>query len=442
MLFATSSFVYIFETAFCFSALKLLSVHYMSVLLMLPYRYDTADDNIRKKARQLAAHSTRDYMLLKTYLRLIDTYRRDRTVYLPIENARRQLVALRAPLSIAAFEATPPFLGHAYFCAGCNKWASVVERPLPVMHTIPAVKREKAKDGTVLSVTVCSPMPPPESAQERLDPLALAYADNGPLGHAACLRAGYYDPLDGQLYCRSGYHMGSSGASSGGGDEDEEWLTGFKGKGRGAITTWARAHAKELQRIASSAGKASGGEEAAAGASRDDDDDEDNNNNDFGRLATADLVTCKQPLCDIDMVGVWHRLHNQQYGLCEYCGRLTEVIPAHMTNLGLQCGRHALTLEYPDYHRLWASQARHPAAVRRAARESLLPPRVTPCFVCREPAVRELDAYDCLAKLFRVPLCVHHVALLHDKLPLPRRGSQELYGMPPVAMEWLLRQVV
>ena len=65
--------------------------------------------------------------------------------------------------------------------------------------------------------------------------------------------------------------------------------------------------------------------------------------------------SCNNPLRLVDMVGIWKRLNNKLslnskiYGLCVYCGCLTQVSNEKMTNYGLSCLRHP-TSDMPYYH--------------------------------------------------------------------------------------------
>jgi hypothetical protein len=153
---------------------------------------------------------------------------------------------------------------------------------------------------------------------------------------------------------------------------------------------------------------------------------------DINRLAQAQQYSCRKPLVEIDMVGCWFRLAQRIYGLCVYCGRLTDVLNVNMTNLGLSCGQHALASEYPDYHRLWLSLGR----TRQTVIETLtlhnrnLYRRTRPhCAACDAPnAEREIDVYDFHRRRFRIALCSTHVKRLGALIPVQNAGT--LVGSP------------
>lgn len=91
---------------------------------------DIADHSYKKLITQFQAHSMKDYMILKTVLKLIDYYRSERIFHLPINYAKRQIYALRNLLHVEEWEPTPPLLGFVYQCPGCHKYANTIVEPL------------------------------------------------------------------------------------------------------------------------------------------------------------------------------------------------------------------------------------------------------------------------------------------------------------------------
>ncbi len=371
------------------------------------YEYDTADDNMKKKARTLYAHSPHDYGLLKTYLRLVDFYRHDRLFFAHAEAARRQMLTLRAALLLEPWASTPPHLGRMHYCQGCLTWASLVEPTSAVLHTMLVVAPPSSKKRK-------------EQLREFKDDTAtLSWGTNAPMGHVASMSNAYYDPVDGRLYCHHGWRAGAAGAAA-------------VGVIRPTVQ-WLREHRDVVDELLVEDHAAP---EAAAAAS-----------SDIGRLAVTsaggDEFTCREPLMEVDMVGAWRYLHGQYYGLCDYCGRLAEVNNACITNLGLTCGRHALPTEYGRYHRMWTHLRGKPTPARmHEAAEEGRRAAGAPCWVCRAaPAAMELDVYDFEARLLRIPLCGYHLSLCQGKLPLPHRAVERAFAVPPVRIDTLAQWV-
>lgn len=98
-------------------------------------RYDIPDNSLKEIIKEFHANSTKDYMILKTVLRLIDYYKHDQVFHLPISWAKKQMYALRNLLGVEDWEPTPPLLGFAYQCTGCHKFANPIIDPTLVTAT-------------------------------------------------------------------------------------------------------------------------------------------------------------------------------------------------------------------------------------------------------------------------------------------------------------------
>jgi hypothetical protein len=88
------------------------------------------DNSLKDLIAEFQAHSMKDYMILKTVLKLIAYYKTEQIFHLPVEYAKRQIYALRNLLHVEEWEPTPPLLGFVYQCPGCLKYANTVVEPL------------------------------------------------------------------------------------------------------------------------------------------------------------------------------------------------------------------------------------------------------------------------------------------------------------------------
>jgi len=119
----------------------------LETLRMWPFlysTYDIPDNSLKKLIKEFHAHSPKDYMILKTVLRLVEYYKNEQVFHLPICYAKKQVFALRRLLGVEDWEATPPLLGFCYQCTGCHKFANTIIEPLD-RATIP-------KKGSVVAV--------------------------------------------------------------------------------------------------------------------------------------------------------------------------------------------------------------------------------------------------------------------------------------------------
>jgi hypothetical protein len=95
------------------------------------HKYGAPDDSFKKKILKFARNSLVDYLILMTAIELIGFLRRYlHVLYLPIDMALRQLVALRNQLRVAPWASTPERLGKHYQCYGCQKFANAVVVPM------------------------------------------------------------------------------------------------------------------------------------------------------------------------------------------------------------------------------------------------------------------------------------------------------------------------
>ena len=168
-------------------------------------KYDIPDNSLKEIIKEFHANSTKDYMILKTVLRLIDYYKHDQVFHLPLAYAKKQVYALRNLLGVEDWESTPPLLGFAYQCNGCHKFANPIIDPTLTATTVAVPSPVLANGG--------------ESASEKkrggkrhaVAALAsntmLASTNNNNL--TSCfLNTALYNMDDGRLYCSkytSGY---------------------------------------------------------------------------------------------------------------------------------------------------------------------------------------------------------------------------------------------
>ncbi len=93
---------------------------------------DVADNQLKTQTYEFGCTHLTAFLKLKHYLRLIDLYRNDgHIILLSVSTTLRQLQVLRSRLCVEASEATPPALGKALLCGGCEKWATWV-KPAPI----------------------------------------------------------------------------------------------------------------------------------------------------------------------------------------------------------------------------------------------------------------------------------------------------------------------
>ena len=433
--------------------------------LLAYHEYEMHDNAFKEKIVALARNDWRDYVLLKTFLRLFAHYRASchggGLSFLPIEHARAQVCALRASLAIEPWTATPPLLGVVYYCEGCMTLANTAVKPTVTMH------------GTADAAEV--PHLPMAAVRFTGDLLEqLAFQSNASDGQCAGLRAAFYHPIDGHLYCRRSQRTrrdglaqdagaGNTGAI---GEEDEEAVGGnlddlddeegeeddddgddndaddadaASGDTVGELVErdvrevaalvdgmtlaeqspfeWARRHAGNLVPTAAAAPAA-----AAANTTV---------RQDISRLALRDF-RCGR-LLKVDLVGAVMPLQQKLYALCVYCGRTCEMLNVNMTSRGLSCGLHSLPAEYPAYHRIWASHGQPRELLQQAGRAMLAPERLAqirpPCIACSSPASRHAYGYDMRLRRFRAPVCLYH----GQKLGVVRTNRELLLAADLVA---------
>jgi hypothetical protein len=100
------------------------------------YAYDKPDDSLKRKIQEFYQACPRDYLVLKTALRMVpDCRARAHQFALPAPWALRQLDALRRRvLNVQDWEPTPEELGRCYLCHGCQKFANGVVKPQAYRH--------------------------------------------------------------------------------------------------------------------------------------------------------------------------------------------------------------------------------------------------------------------------------------------------------------------
>ncbi len=455
------------------------------------YMYDEADDNIKKKAQALFDHSPRDAALLRTYLFLVDLYRRDRFIILNANAARAQTLALRqSALLLEPYSATPPAAGRIPYCNGCRTWAFVVEKPavdaaaLESRHQALARRRDADYADKVRQMRAMAPgralpqdvmqtlaygvmrvrrtapaIADPTGGEDGDDDVAKPAVEHQQqkrtgVGAALSLRGAYINPLNWKLYCRRGYrHTGTSGrpprdvnddddsASTASSDDDDDDDDEDESDNDADVdaTNVHQLAARYARLVAQPPGP--GGATAPAHAQQ-------GKGVDIASVLLERSQWCKEELWRADMLGTGKQLHNHSYVLCCICARPTEVSNAHVINGGkYSCGMHPLLAEYGNMATLWRLLDTPPDMVARAAlvatgtqQHQSAARCAGPCFVClRRDTALQVWVYDHAAKLFQVPLCVMHRQLVQHRL-LPLQENQlRLRAPPPIRIDVLLK---
>jgi hypothetical protein len=92
--------------------------------------YDVPDNSFKALIMDFQIENMKDYMILKTVLKLIEYYKNEQLFHLPLYYAKKQIYALRRLLGVQDWEPTPPLLGFSYQCPGCHKFANAIIEPL------------------------------------------------------------------------------------------------------------------------------------------------------------------------------------------------------------------------------------------------------------------------------------------------------------------------
>ncbi len=94
--------------------------------------HGVADNQFKRQTCDFGCRHLAAFLKVKHYFRLVDQYRTEgRVLILSDEMRRAQIRQLRARLYLKPYEATPPALGKALLCGGCNRWATTV-KPAPL----------------------------------------------------------------------------------------------------------------------------------------------------------------------------------------------------------------------------------------------------------------------------------------------------------------------
>ena len=167
---------------------------------------------------------------------------------------------------------------------------------------------------------------------------------------------------------------------------------------------------------------------------------------DIGDNPEATLATCKtRPLEAIGMLGVWYRYKHDFMGRCNYCGEVTKVTEAQMTNGGLSCLFHDHD-EFPLDH-----VHRRAMAWGRGDTEAALAPMINParipyeselphrCAFCLENYTNwVIYAFDTMYRLITVPMCRSDLERLKYQIPVSRLGEPNALAIEPIPIHILL----
>jgi hypothetical protein len=445
--------------------------------------YDTADDNYKAKAQHMYASCPRDVFIVKTYLRLVDDYRRERVTMLSVEQTRAQILAVRCALSLEPWAATPPRAGWIHYCTGCQAWAHTTLRPTPeLLGTLTATPgasaptaaawqsqpRTRFSADALQQLAYCMPQQRQRTATDGTQGADAGTAAPPTSAIAvSSVHGAYLNPFDGRLYCRRLYHKqgakffvvplrigrpaaarpstaaaaaaaaavvnsseDAQDAEDGDDDieEDDADADAPKEEAAGDDKQWLRAHGQWLQRLADHAQH----EQQPPPQLRQGESAED-----ISDLVKGAHFSCLRPLVAVDMIGVIRRQRYADYALCVYCGHLTEVLNCNVTNAGISCGRHPLYSEFPNYHRIWASLRMAPTLFAQAMQQVTRRPPA-PCIVCGTPSETRLPVYDLLLRFGLVGLCVVHKRPFETLLPL--RATDDC-AIPPIRVDTLLQRL-
>jgi hypothetical protein len=322
------------------------------------YEYDVADDGLKTKVTSLYTNSPTDYILLKTYIRLVEHYKQDSVIHLPITWTQRQLLVLRANLDIPTWLPTPSILGVGYICDGCLRWANPV---IPTPDTYDAIVEYELKTGEFYQ--------------------APAYSTH--------LATALYSAVDGQTYCSSAgtcrkrkRDKGKKNHSSSHVDyadlvpelEDVDNLLDYVLDQESALVA----------------------DDQLVGVDECIDTTQPTKASNFINLVISNAIkhkfSCQYPLRTIDMIGKWVRVKRFLYGLCVYCGHLTQVTNDRITNHGLTCLRHLLP-EYGEDHPIRLALGLHEAPTRR---RRLATANLSVCDICNGK-FRKIHVVHCLS---------------------------------------------
>lgn len=375
--------------------------------------YHTSDDSFTRVSREVLQRDWRSFLGLKLYLRLVAHYVSDVVGYTSVEQARAQLTALRASLTVRGYVATPPALGYAYLCEACMKWAAQVVRPSREYLGLATQKaprsRKQASAAPATKHRKKVPVPRPWPARP-------AFVGDG---RAGCTRNTAFNPHTNTLLCLCGCPTSRDAAAVAAAlgeaeevsgdtddDDDDDEDAGVRLEIRRA---GHQAHEEEE-------------EEADDGPSR---ARRNGLKTDIAQWL-LDGERRGQPLLTIDLVGVYKRFKNILYGLCCYCGRLCEVLNSNVTNGGLSCGAHAFPAEYPKWHPIWR-HLRYPTKAQASPVGHVAPLR--PCYKCgHRDAAHEAQfwVYDAFYRIRQITLCGFHVHILKEALAQTRGGERPI----------------
>ncbi len=313
---------------------------------------------------------------------------------LSLREKRLTLRALRNALGIEHNSVSPPLMGVSHYCEGCRTCANDIAQPSGIVQTdLEIIKRamEMTKQ--------------PVWTRE-----ALAYGFNARDADVAGFDKIYYNPAKACLFCRRrrgepqamamAPDLDADGAD--GGDvihESREAL--FEGlAGDGVPTTRSLINAfgnygtveSALARDMPKTGKASSKDRDIV----------------TRRVLGVSLLSCAEPMVEVDLTGVLWKANNNVHTRCVDCGRHCVAHSAHQTNDGMTCGKHIHVECYADYHRIWWAWN----ISRNEAERALRCPSKTlavPCIICRTRIdTRLLRTHDMRGKMFLASMCKYH----------------------------------
>jgi len=90
------------------------------------YEFSIPDNSFKEYTMMLYNTNPLDYLILKSYIKLIDFYNNDHIYHLPLQDSIYQFNAIRNTLRLESWEKTPSKAGYALLCRGCGRWANKI----------------------------------------------------------------------------------------------------------------------------------------------------------------------------------------------------------------------------------------------------------------------------------------------------------------------------
>lgn len=90
------------------------------------YDFSIPDNSFKEYAVLLYNSNPLDYLILKSYIKLVEFYKNDHIFHLPLQDSIHQFNAIRSTLRLEPWETTPSRAGFGLLCRGCGRWANKI----------------------------------------------------------------------------------------------------------------------------------------------------------------------------------------------------------------------------------------------------------------------------------------------------------------------------